>query len=135
MSSLQQLADIDIFFYYGDNDLGLEVEAELLRGILQPKKSMFYNRDEGAGVFEYENRPSGLTIDVGLRYDIANWVSVNNTRVTDGSEGYPDRRIAVSQNTIKIDRKNGQMDISVLYIPFFNYQKPNVASVQVGVVT
>ena len=135
MSNQKQLSDIDIFFFFGDNDLGMEVESELLRGILQPKRSMFYNREEGAGVKEYENRPSGITLDVGVRYDIANWVSQNNARVTDGSEGYPDRRIAVSQNTINVERKNGQVNIDVLYIPFFNYEKPNVTSVQAGVVT
>ncbi len=135
MSSLQQLSDIDIFFFFGDNDLSLEIESELIRGILQPKRSMFYNRDEGAGIEDYENRPSGITFDIGLRYDIASWVSKNNARVTDGSGGYPDRRVAVSQNTIRIDRNKGQSDVSVYYIPFFNYQKPNVTSVQVGVVT
>ena len=133
MTPIDQISDIDMFFFYGLNDIDLEIEHDLLYGLLQPKRSLFYFRSEGAGVEEYENFPSGYFMQVSLRYDMANWVAQRNTRVSDGTKGYPDRRIAVSQATIDIDTLKGNIDVQVLYIPYYNYEKPTVINLAIGV--
>lgn len=120
MINLTSLSDIDAFFFYGQNDPQLENESDLVRGLVQPKRSLFYNRQDGCGISSRENMPNSLTLEIGLRYDVVNWVSLRNNRVSDGSEGTRDRRLAVSQNTISFrrDAKRGNVDVNVGYIPF-----------------
>jgi hypothetical protein len=47
--------DGDYFFYYGQVDQRKEIEADLLTGIIQDKRSLFYARSYAAGIGEYEN--------------------------------------------------------------------------------
>lgn len=133
MTPIDQLSDIDLFFFYGLNDLGLEIEHDIMQGLLQAKRSMFYFREEGAGVAEYENYPSGHFMQVSMRYDIANWIAQRNTRVSDGTDNLPDRRVATSQSIIAIENLQGEVDVQVLYIPFFSYEKPNIIQLAIGV--
>lgn len=133
MTSIDKLSDLDYFFFYGSNELDLEIEHDIMQGLLQPKRTLFYFRDEGAGVFEYENYPAGYFMQVSLRYDIANWVAQRNTRVSDGTDNYPDRRVATSQAVIKVENLQGQVDITVLYIPYFSYEKPTTIQLAIGV--
>lgn len=133
MTPIDKLSDFDLFLFYGSSDIDLEIEHDVMKGVLQPKRSLFYFREEGAGAGEYENYPSGFFMQVSLRYDIANWIAQRNTRVSDGSNGYPDRRVATSQAVIKIENLKGEVDIQVLYIPFYSYEKPNVIHLAIGV--
>jgi len=118
----------DIFFYYGKSDLGLENQFDLYQIITQPKRSLFYNRRESSGLSEYENNPNALQLQVLARFDIANAVAYRNTLVVDGTEGRKDRRIAVSQNSIGFDNRNGELDISILYFNYFDYINPKIFS-------
>ena len=56
MKEISRLEDFDVFFYYGEpgSDLDLEIESDVLGGIIQPKRSLYYNRAEGCGVTEKE---------------------------------------------------------------------------------
>lgn len=132
--SVEQLSDIDFFFYHGSNKLEDEIQHELMLGLIQPKRTLLYNMKEGVGISEYENYPTGITLQVGLRFDIASWVSERNTYVSNGQDGFPDRRVATSQNQIKIEKGNkGEVNIEVLFIPFYNYNEANILKIPTGI--
>ena len=125
MTNLTSLSDLDVFFFYDENPLELENESDLVAGLIQPRRSMFYNRQDGCGISSRENLPNSLTLEIGLRYDIVNWASLRNRLVSDGSDDTRDRRIALSQNTVSFVRnKKGDLDIKVAYIPFANIKAP-----------
>jgi hypothetical protein len=125
MSTLENLTDFDIFFYYGQNDISLENESDLMTGLMQPKRTLFYNRKDGCGVADKENYPNTVSLFVNIIYDIINWIEYRNTQVQDGSDNlFPDRRIFASQNTINFKNdKKGNLDIIVLYIETTNFSK------------
>lgn len=117
----------DNFFYYGENVIEKDVEDEfdVWCGILQPLKSLFYFREEGAGVSQSENLPNTLSLLMGLNYNITKWFAFRNSYVSDGRDNFPDRRIAVSQQTIGIEQDNqGNLNIDLFYISFSDYEKP-----------
>lgn len=131
--SLSNLKDFDVFFFYGELDQKIENESDLLAGLMQPKRSMYYYRQEGAGLDGKENYPNSIALTVGLRYDIVNWVGFRNEQVTDGAENTRDRRLAMSQNQIGfLQDKEGNLDISVLYIPLSNYENPSELTIPVS---
>lgn len=121
--------DGDYFFYYGIVDLRREIEADLLTGIIQDKRSMFYTRSYGAGIGEYENAPQGLALEVGMKYDIASWMARRNSEVSTGANGTRDRRAVTSQGAIRIGQGPDGVDVQVLYVPFFDYEKPGIVTV------
>ena len=124
------LSDFDIFFFYGDNDLQTEIESDLLAGFIQPVRSMFYNRQDGAGVIE--NAPNTPSQSIYRSYEFVNWASWRNTKVGDGTNGTKERRAAVSQEHIKYSRDNrGNLDAEILYIPFFNFRKGQLLSIPI----
>lgn len=134
-SLLKQLASMDYFFYYGMNDFRDECKSELLQIIIQPKKSMFFFRNNGAGVKSCENFPSGLLMQLGITYGIANSVAVRNTYTTDGANGYPDRRIAVSQGSIEYEQDNsGNIDIRVYYYLYADLSSKNYLKMTTGAI-
>lgn len=120
--TFEQLSDFDMFFYYGQNDLESENASDLLAGLLQSIRSMFYNRSEG--IDQKENYPNTLILTIGLKYSIINYVGYRNTQVGDGTNNTKDRRIAASQDSIKFDQDNqGNLDVTVYYISFVNYNE------------
>ena len=130
MHTLDQLGSFDIFFNYGSNDLNIEIESDLIMGILQPKKSLAGFRSYGAGISEKENFPNTISLSIGLKYDIALHIAKQNNNI---SSQNPDRRVAASQNSIKISQSGGNLDVSVLYIPYKDYQKSSTISLPIGV--
>jgi len=128
-----QLSDFDTFFYRGSNDIELENQSDILWGILQPKRSMSYNRREGCGITDRVNEPNAIQLTIVGRYDITQWVGYRNTYVTNGQNNTKDRRVAVSQSTISFEQNNkGEVDVKVLYIPFANFQQPTILTLPVG---
>jgi hypothetical protein len=125
--------DGDYFFFYGSVDQRKEIEADLVQGIMQGKRSLFYDRSFGAGVPEYENTAGGLSLEVNMKYDISAWVARRNREVSDGTNGTRDRRVVTSQSAIKIDQRRGEADVQVLYIPFFDYEDPGIVQVPLTV--
>jgi len=131
--TFEQLKTIDYFFYYGQSSLEEETKHDIIIGLLQPKRTMFYDRAHGAGINEYEQYPNSVILQLGIRYDIASWISKRNTEVSNGADGTRDRRVAISQATINVTANKGNIDVSVLYIPFANYMKPQTITVPAGI--
>lgn len=120
------------FFYYDESSLDDMNELNLTQGLMQPRRTLYYFRQEGAGVQESENLPNSLGLFISLRYNIVKWIAYMNDYVTDGDEGFPDRRLAVSQEFITISQKGQEVDVDVFYIPFNNYKNPLNITVQIG---
>jgi len=134
MHEYSQLSDFDIILYYGENDLDLEIQSEILAGLIQPKRTLFYNRSEGCGIAERENFPNSLSMQIAVRYAVASWASLRNTYVTDGTIG-PDRRAVISQNSVSFENEikgKGELNITVLYIPLKDAQSFNTISIPIG---
>jgi hypothetical protein len=123
-NSISVLQDFDHFYYYGQGDLSTEIKTDVYLNLLQKKRSLFYNRSyDSSGVREYENTPNAIFLAIMLPYDIVTSLIKRNSTVSNGTNGNPDRRIAVSQNSIKIDQKGGEADVMVSYINLFDYQE------------
>lgn len=127
-----ELADLDAFFYYADLDLDHANQHDVAVGVVQPKRSLFYDREDSAGVSEYENLPNGFYLEVMAKYDIANWIARRNTYVSAGQDGTKDRRLVTSQTAIEIARSEGNLDVNVLFIDFGQFQQPTQLRVPVG---
>ena len=131
--AFEQASDFDVFFYYGENRNPLEIENEsdVYAGLTQRKRSLFYNRQFGAGIPDKLNYPNSLALSIGTRYDVVNWAALRNNRV---STEDPDRRVAISQATvgIKQNNKKGTLDVNVSYIPFTNFEQPKSVSLPIG---
>lgn len=129
---VNELSDFDIFFYYGEGDLEIETKSDILMNLLQDKRSLLYNADEGAGISAYENFPNANYIRVLLPYLIVDSLSRRNSNVSNGENGLPDRRVAVSQSTIFIENSDSHISISVYYVPLTGLQ-PKSIEIKVGV--
>lgn len=119
--SIDELSSWDIFFYYGKNDLDLELSSDLMLLMLQANRSLYYDRRESGGVSGYSNHPNALSLQVNIRYNAANAIAWKNSVIADGLNGLPDRRIAVSQTSISFLRSGGDLDVTVLFIPYYNF--------------
>lgn len=128
MSIPTEIPAWDQFFFYGKGDLHDEAVYDLNELLFQPKRSLFYNRRASAGVTEYENNPNGIGLQVFARYEIANAVAYRNSQVSDGSDGLPDRRIAVSQTSIGFEQSRENLDIRILYFLYSDYEEPRANS-------
>lgn len=133
------LQDFDIFFYYGHNELEIETKSDLLANLLQPKRSLFYNRSlDSAGIQDYENQPDGLTLRVNLPYDVVISLSKRNQYVSNGENGSRDRRVALSQSTVRIEsdkkdiQRKGNINVTVLYIPLADFKQTESLRVGLG---
>lgn len=133
MAEIKKIVTWDGFFYYGKNTLDKEIESELVQLLLQPKRSLYYDRREGCGIADYENYPNTFFVQVQGAYDVVTAVSWKNTQVVNGSNNQKDRRVAVSQNAVAFERtgKNTEeLNVTVLYIPLFNYSKYSVLNIR-----
>jgi hypothetical protein len=130
---MKDLQDIDNFFYYGSNDLESEVSSDVLQNLLQPKRSLFYNRSyDAAGLSDYENYPDGMTLQVGIPYNAVESLAKRNYNVSDGQNGTIDRRVAVSQSSIQILRQRGEISVNVYFILLGNMTKLSSVSIPIG---
>lgn len=121
MSSIEQLKDFDNFFYYGQGDLKREIESDIHSIVNQETRSLYYNRDnDSAGLDQYENTPNSIVQSVLIPYNIVSALSKRNVNVGNGQNGSKDRRIAVSQNSVKINNKENFIDVSIFYIALFD---------------
>lgn len=129
-----QLRDFDIFFYYGSIALETETQSDVLQNVVQPKRSLFYSRSQNSsGVNEWENKPVSFFLQMRLAYDIVTSLGKRNQVVSNGSDGLPDRRIACSQNTVRVDVDiNGEVNVTVQYIPLANLKQTELSKVPLG---
>lgn len=130
---LIEYKDFDNFFYYGQGDFEIEQKSNVLSSIIQPNRSLFYNRFyDSAGIHQYENNPSAITMQILLPFAIVSALSKMNSVVSNGENGI-DRRIAISQNLVKVSiGKNGQIDIAIQFILFANIDTIQSVSLSMG---
>lgn len=133
MAEIEQLADFDLFFYYGDNNLDLETQSDVLQVVVQPRRRLFYDRSNGAGIEDLENPPNNTLLDVAARFEVAAAVARRNLEVSSGESGTPDRRVATSQAVIEILRSRNAMDVAVLYVPFADHETQRSVTASVGI--
>lgn len=133
MASLDEVSDINVFFYYGLLDDEVETEHNLMAGLLQPERSLYYDRSDSVGISSYENHPNNLMLQIQLRFQIANWVNFYNSYTGDGTNGSKERRLAISQFSILFDQVGDNLDITTLYIPFSNYTQIKSVKTSVGI--
>lgn len=126
------MIDSDYFYHYGEVDQRSEMEADLVQGLVQPPRSMFYYRSYGAGVPGYENAPVSLSTEVALKYSVASWVARRNLEVSDGSGGTRDRRAITSQSAVSVRSDGDSVTVEVLYVPYFDWKSPSTISLPVG---
>lgn len=121
------------FFYWGEVPLEDEVDDDVRAALLQPRRSMFYNRGYGCDLTSYENSPVSFLTQVQLKYEAVRALANRNSVVTDGSSG-PDRRAATSQSIIEVEpAKDGAgYDMSVNYVMLSDMSRPRNASIPVG---
>lgn len=122
----------DFFFYKGEKNsipLDQENKYDVNELIFQPTKSLLYFRQYGAGVSEALSTPNSFSTQVLLKYNIVKSMAFRNTFSNIGGS-YPDRRVSTSQNAISVKQNNqGEMDLQVLYLNFFDFQKINKVQV------
>jgi len=109
------------FFYWGTLPVQQEVGEDLLTGLMQSKRSLFYNRDYGAGIPDFENTPISLVTIITMRLEVVKFFAIRNGRVTAGQIvggiQYLDRRAATSQTAVNVvDEGGGGLFVEV---PFF----------------
>jgi hypothetical protein len=133
--TFEQIKTIDYFFNYGKSPLDEEIRHDVVLGLLQPKRSLFYDRADGAGIEDNEQHPSGIILQIEAKSSIVSWIGRRNTEVSNGTKGFPDRRIAASQETVDVvsDHKSGELDITVLYIPLADYKQPQSIKASSGI--
>lgn len=131
---LSQVENMDLFFYYGEkgSDPDMETQSDIVAGILQAKRSLFYDRKDSTGVPDKQNYPNSFILGFMTRYDIVNWNAWRNTQVSDGTNGNPDRRVVMSQTSIEITQSGQELDLNVKYIPFGNMRKVSSLTIPIG---
>lgn len=128
--NFDDLRDIGIFFNWGQ-DLDAEIEHSVAAAILQPKRSLYFDREEGAGLVDRENYPNAVFLRIVGAFDIVNAITFLNSQVTDGRDSNPDRRVAISQTSINFRQNGGDLDVEALYIPLKDFGKSQSVSVPV----
>jgi len=126
--------DWDMFFYYGTGliDETDETEMDILQGCCQDNRSMFYFRQEGAGISSNENMAISLSNYIMSRMYVIKWVAFRNGYISDGRDELPDRRIATSQNMIGVqEAEKGVLNLTIYYIFFKDYT--NIASISLPI--
>lgn len=135
MADIEQLKDFDFFYYYDSNPVNLndEISSDIYQLLLQPKRSLFYSRSQNsAGINDYENFPNSVSLRITMPYDIIIAISKRNTNVSNGQGQTIDRRIAASQNTVKIEQFNEDVTISIFYVQLSDIQQQQRISFPLG---
>ena len=112
--------DIDHFFYYGQTRQETEIQGDVELCLLTPHRTMFYMRDYGSEISEFENKPISEISKMLLRYNIVKAIANFNSVTTTGADGYRDRRVLTSQNEIQVSANGQDIDIQVGYLPMYN---------------
>lgn len=112
----------DYFFYYGENvfDLNSEDEYDILQGVMQSIRSLFYFRQEGAGISDYENYPNAFSLLFLGRYNIVKWIAFRNFYISTNNFN---RQIIVSQDSIGLSQQGNMVDVDIGYR---NYKTINI---------
>ena len=112
--------DIDHFFYYGQTEQKTEIQGDVELCLLAPHRTMFYMRDYGSEISEFENKPVSEISKMLLRYNVVKAIANFNSITTTGANGHRDRRVLTSQNEIQISANGQDIDIQVGYLPMYD---------------
>lgn len=115
---MSEKIDFDAFFYYGENP-DLDIQNDLLIGLLQRKRSMFFNRRNSVGLSAYENSPNSISLFINVQYAVTKWIGYRNTYVQSEPVDY---RMATSQTAIEFKQSGGEMFLFIPYIAFKDYE-------------
>ena len=115
--------DSNHFFYAGIEDIDSQISSEVMQALLTRKRSLFYWRNQGAGIPDYENLPITAQNKIAIAYDSVIALTNRNNSVPNGqSPGTRDMRVAVSQNSVSVTSDNqGSMEVQVSYIPIHSF--------------
>ena len=112
--------DIDHFFYYGQTEQKTEIQGDVELCLFTPHRTMFYMRDYGSEISEFENKPISEISKMLLHYNIVKAIANLNSSTTTGDNGYRDRRVLTSQNEIQVSANGQNIDIQVGYLPMYD---------------
>jgi hypothetical protein len=125
-SDIKKYSSSDYFFYYGKVDVADECLSDLYQIVFQASRSLYFYRNFGAGISDYENYPNALMLQIMIPYSIAEAVSERNGRVSDGSNGTVDRRIALSQDSIEVIQEGMNITVNVQYFLYMDYSTSTI---------
>lgn len=131
MADVSQLSDFDTVFYYGQGELRDEIASDLLQILTQGARSLFYSRSRNAAGIQ-ENAPNSVSSKVLVPFDIISAISKRNDSTGNGQNGSKERRVATSQNQVKVEREGSNADVLVYYVPFSDINQKNRVGFQVG---
>jgi hypothetical protein len=118
----------DTFFYHGE-ELDDDIRNDIIIGVVQSKRSFFFNRQDSAGVSSKENFPDSLSTFIGIQYAVAKWVGYRNSYVSDQD---PDQRVATSQFAITTEsNKQGKLSVKIPYISFKDQRDLNIINIPI----
>lgn len=120
------------FFYWGIIPLTDEIQDDILWGLVQGKRSLFYNREYGAGLSDYENAPISASTMVMLKYEATRFMAIRNNVVSDGSDGAVDRRAATSQEVVTVEKIGAGFDVTVPYWMLADLSRQKSVSLPIG---
>ena len=136
MSDVSELKDFDNFFYYGKGDLARETRHDVLLTLVQPSRSLYYSRSlDSAGIDRFENHPNTIVLTVLLPYAVVRALSKRNQFVSNGDGDTKDRRVAVSQNLVRVrpEGNTGDLNVNVQYVPLSNLNEGAEVSAPLGI--
>jgi hypothetical protein len=120
------------FFYWGIIPLADEVQDDIMAGLMQGKRSLFYNREYGAGIRDYENAPNSASTMVMMKYEAVRFMAIRNGVVSDGSDGKVDRRAATSQAVVSVEKVGPDFDMTVPYWMLADLSRQKSVSIPIG---
>lgn len=127
MDDIDIITDFDMFFYNGLNDLGTEIKSTVYCILMQPERSLYYSRNKNAaGITKFENMPNTAFLQIILPFTIVTALAKMNIDV---SADNPNRQIAISQSNVVINQSGQNVDVTIEYIPLYNYKEFNKLNV------
>lgn len=125
---------LDGFFFYGEpgSDINEEIDTDVQSSVIQPKRSLFFNRQFGCDITKRENHPNTAILMLTTRYDIVNSVAFLNTTYPDQQGSPRDRRVAVGQTNINFTSSSDGINLEVKYIKFSSARKASSVNIPVG---
>jgi len=119
------------FFFWGVVDLPTEVNDDIQMSLVQPRRTLFYNRGYGCGITDYENAPVSIGTLTMIKYEVVRIMALRNAVVTDGNTGV-DRRAAASQDTVDVVQNGPNVDVSVRYVLLSDMTRNKTVPIQIG---
>ena len=130
--TLEALKDFDNFYYYGQGDLKDEIKSDVYQVAIQNIRSLYYNRaNDSAGIDQYINTPNTIAQTILIPYNVVSALSSRNLYVGNGQNNTKDRRVAVSQNYIRVKNSENFIEVALYYIPLVDTKGAESATIKI----